>query len=477
MINKTKKRVRRMGRARTETKWRLLARRIRRLGRACNSPDEVPKRVESYTAIDNQSAIDSEALVNEIEADGENALVKPKEQRNRLEAKLKPDRRTERWARERLERAEKHFLEFVSRFPHAVEQLAKVHASGWKFLVLVTLALLTDAALNYLAMSYIAPNLGTTTALPGIVLWLLGNMALISTVGITVAAGVMTKNAGREAAWGLNPLVRGPTDLDVGELVSTESEGSATEGAQIPAVVYSDRARRSHRVAFGVLVTALVGLVVGLVILREPALGLLGSMAGGSDVGGIAGSDASQESSGGIRLTIGLFVVSAFPLLAAGYVSFLRESPLPNRLAALTDDVVDARKALIAAMTTRGASEVEIANVGITMNVIRTETRTNAVLARLMPHMGHEIMVEALPELFGIASTGPNAFQWSADKLASEQPNAGEVEQERLSAEAEPDAERPAAPPESTEYDAPPEVAPHSNGAQSEATATPPEGS
>lgn len=476
MINQAKKRVRRMGRARTETKWRLLARRIRRLGRACNSPDEVPKRVESYTAIDNQSAIESEALVNEIEADGENALVKPKEQRNRLEAKLEPDRQRERWARERLERAEKHFLEFLSRFPHAVEQLVKVRASRWKFLVLVTLALLTDAALNYLAMSYVAPNLGPTTALPGIVLWLLGNMALISTVGITVAAGVMTKNAGREAAWGLNPLVRGPTDLDVGALVSTESKDSATEDAQILAVVYSDRARRSHRVAFGVLVAALVGLVVGLVILREPALGLLGSMSGGSDVGGIAGSDASQEGSGGIRLTIGLFVVSTFPLLAAGYVSFLRESPLPNRLAALTDDVVEARKALIAAMAARGASQVEIANVGITMNIIRTETRTNAVLARLMPHMGHEIMVEALPERFGIASTGPNAFQWAADKLASEGPKKGDVEQERLSAEPEPDTGHPTAP-ESTEYDAPPEVAPRSNGAQSEATATTPEGS
>jgi Mn-dependent DtxR family transcriptional regulator len=126
-------------------------------------------------------------------------------------------------------------------------------------------------------------------------------------------------------------------------------------------------------------------------------------------------------------------------------------------------------------MENRAATEVEIANVGILMNVIRLQTCTNQILARLMPHMAHEVMVEALPELFGIVSTEPHGFQWPTDQLAFAQPKEGDLEPERLS---EPSAvEMPArtGTRDSAEYSPPEEATPGANGAKAGATATPPE--
>jgi hypothetical protein len=451
-----------MSRAQTWTKWRSLGRRARQLWERASSPDEAPERIEYYTAIDHQEAIEAEGVVTRLEADAHQALSKPKKKRNGLEVKLESKRQHEAWDKARLDRAERQFVEFVKRFPHVPEQLVKLHAGRWKFAVTIVLALASEFALTYIGVSYIAPNISATAGLPPVITWALSNMALVATLGITWAAGLVTKSCGQEAAWGFNPLVRGPTERD-----QEDSPGGDGQPATPPAVVYSDRSQQSHRVAFGMLAAALLGLIVGLVLLRTPALALLGSLSGGSEIGGVAGSQASQKSSDGTLLVVGLLAVSTFPLFAAGWVSYLRESPLPNRLAALTDDVVAARKRLVKTMKTRGATEGDLANVGITMNTIIAERDANQILARLVPHLGHEIMVEALPELFGVVTTEPHELHWPADKLGSRYPSRDEVASEWFPVKPDPAVARPDSVKiavERGEYVPPPETALTSNG-------------
>ncbi len=417
-MSKARTGVRRMSRVETRAKWKALARRVRQLwGRL--PADTVPERIERYTSLDNQLDIEAEAVVTELENDYTKVLVKPKQQRNTLEVALEWHRQREAWLREELAEGERKLAMFVARFSHAVEQLVKIRSGRWKSTVAIALALACDFPLTYLALSFVMPDLGTGTGLPGVIAWVLSNAALVAAVSITWGLALVTKSCGREAAWAFCPLVRNPAER--GEL------DSSSDPAELAPMVYSDRTRRSHRIAFAALAATLFALIGGLVLLREPALMLLGSLSGGSDIGGLAGSEASQQTPGGTGLLLGLLAVSSFPLIVAAWVSYLREAPLPNRLAALTDDVATARNALIKVMKTRGATEAELANVGATTNVILAERDTRQVLARLVPHLGHEVMVEALPELFGAASTTPHPMRWPAEKLASRFPAGTEV--------------------------------------------------
>lgn len=391
-----------MSRIETWTKRKALTRRIRQLWQRLPR-GSVPERVERYTALDNALDIEAEALVVEIENASTQALAKPKQKRNKLEAALALDRLRESWRREEVCEAEERLAAFRSRFGHAVEQLTKIRAA-WAVAGMIVVAVLCDFPLTYLGLSFITPDVGSVTGLPGPVGWLLSNLALIAAVGVTLAIALTTKACGREAAWASHPAIR---DL---------TQRAPEEGKP---VIYSDWTRRSHRIAFGVLTVALVAVVVGLVLLREPAITLLASLTGGGGAAsGVAAPEAAQDSPSGAALIAGLLAVSGFPLIVAAWLSYLRESPLRERLAALEKDVASARAKLADAIEARRATEAELANLGVVINAILAERDMGQVVARLTPHLGHEVMVEAQPELFGAVSGSPHPLRWPAEKLA-----------------------------------------------------------
>jgi hypothetical protein len=458
MIGSKNNGVRRLSRVKTWALWRSLGRRANQLWERMSPSGDVPERNGLHTAIDGQLAVEAEANVTEIENGSVQALRKPKRKRNKREAKLELQRHQEAKAKERFTKAEEALEGFLARFPHAVEQLVKHRASRWKFAITVVLALAGESALTYLAMSYIAPNVGENTGLPPVVTWALSNLSLIGTVSIVWASGLLTKSAGREAAWAFNGLTAA---------IKEYAEEMHPAGARGPLAVYSDRSRLSHQVAFGAITALLLGLIVGLVLLREPALALLGNLSGGSHVGGLAGANAKREGTDGTLLFVGLFLVSVVPLFAAGWVSYLRESPLANCLAALTKDAGEAHKALVRIMKGRGATEAEIANVGVGINATLAERDANQVLARLVPHMGHEVMVEAQPELFGAVSTEPHPLLKPAGELGSPFPRGGDVAQERFPTKPDPTAPEPDVTKvliDRGSYVPPPEVKPEPNG-------------
>jgi hypothetical protein len=412
-----KNRVRRAGSFRSRSNRRSLERRIRRLGNG-HTAASAPPRVEKFTAVDEQETITSEGIVHERDVDAQRKLGRPQKKIARLIGKLDEAREHAGNAAKEYAAAVEARVDFAARFARAAELLAKRREAAWKYLAAIVLGLSASAALDYLALSYLAPDLGPSTSLPGAVNWMLENLAVIGTVCVASVEALTVKYAGREAAWGFSPFVRDPTADGEPDAGPGSAEGDAGP------VVFSDRTTRSHKIACVGLILALVGVIVALVALRELALNLLnGLSSGGSAVSGLAAPQASsQPTSGGTTEAIGLFVITAVPLLAAGWAAYLRESPLVSSLADLTKAEKAKYEALKKAIKRRNRIEAKLVKLGITVDLIEAERDVDQHLARLAPRLAHAVMVEAHPELFGVVTDEEPPFLWPTDDLATPYP-------------------------------------------------------
>jgi hypothetical protein len=396
-------RARRTGEIRARHDLRSIVRR----GRALAAAEETPL-AEKYTAIDRRITIEAVGTEVDLGADRRRQEAKVKKKIARVAAKVERARMAETEQGQAYEDARRRHLSFRGRFPAAVELLARPREKGWKFLLPVACAIGVNFALDYPVMELLAPSVGAA-GFPFPVDWILRNFPLVGTTSIAVAEAAMVAYAGKEAAWAWSPLpaeAAGPGEAD---------EGSAR------GVVHSDRGRLAHRVGFVVLGLALSALLVALVALRVRALGLLAGLGGGGEATGIAGSLATTApSQGGLGESLELLVIAGFPLLVAGWAAYLHESPLASSLADLARAESRASGKLASATRKRGALEARLVGLGEDLELVDDRCEADQFLARLFPHMVHEVLVEASPEFHGVVSDRPHPLLWRIEEPAGD---------------------------------------------------------